>query len=196
MNTKTILFSTIIVLFLALQPNNTQAQIKVGPIVGLNFSDMTGDTQSDGMLVGFHLGFLVNLGITDYFMIEPQLLYSTKGAKGKSDDLNLGYVEIPIWLRYQLSNGLNFNAGPYAGILTSAKDGDTKIKDNYNAVDYGLAAGIGYQTHGGIGLNASYFSGLADIGDRFITPFGNYDFDTKVNVIKLSLSYTIGGKRE
>ncbi len=196
MKSKSILFSTIIVLLIAINPGKTQAQVKVGPIVGLNFSDMTGDTDSDGMLVGFHLGFLVNLGITDYFMIEPQLLYSTKGAKGKKEDLNLNYIEIPIWIRYQLSSGLNFNVGPYAGILTTAKIGDSKVKDNYNALDYGLAAGIGYQTQGGIGLNASYFSGLADIGDNSLSPIDDDDFNTKVNVIKLSLSYTIGGRRE
>ncbi len=189
-------YAFILVISIALVASNlehSKAQVKFGPMAGVNFSDMTGDTNSDGLLFGFHLGFLVNFGVTDYFMVEPQILYSTKGAAQDGYDLNLSYIEIPIWLRYQLSSGLNFNVGPYAGILVSAKEDDKDSKDAYKGLDYGLAGGLGYQFSSGLGLMASYSAGMADIGDK--KPILNTSFNSKVNIIKFSLSYTIGGRR-
>lgn len=196
MKSKYAIVTALSFLLIAGSLQQTTAQIKFGPMAGVNFSDMTGDTNSDGLLFGFHLGFLVNFGVTDYFMVEPQMLYSTKGASFDKYDLNLSYIEIPIWLRYQLSSGLNFNVGPYAGILVSAKADDDDSKDYYKGLDYGLAAGLGYQFSSGLGLMASYSAGMADIGDK--KPVGlnpNQSFNTKVNIIKFSLSYTIGGRR-
>ncbi len=198
MKSKYAIVTALSFLLIAGSLQQTAAQIKFGPMAGVNFSDMTGDTNSDGLLFGYHLGFLVNFGVTDYFMVEPQLLYSTKGASLDKVDLNLSYIEIPIWLRYQLSSGLNFNVGPYAGILVSAKVDDEDAKDNYKGLDYGLAAGLGYQFSSGLGLMASYSAGMADIGDERLSlnPFGPKEkFNTKVNIIKFSLSYTIGGRR-
>ena len=182
--------------------NNANAQIKAGPIAGIQFTDVTGDDPSDGFLVGFHFGFLVNFGITDYLMFEPQLLYSMRGAQGNKNigDLKMNYIEIPMWLRYQLSNGVNFNAGPYAGILVSAKQDGEDMKDLFKTFDFGLGVGLGYQTSGGFGLAANYSQGIVNIGDDItvITPFGpiSQSFDAKNTCIRLSISYTFGGRRE
>jgi hypothetical protein len=194
MKTKTILTLTSVLLVL-LMTVNTQAQIKVGPVAGFNFSDMTGDINSDGMLVGFHLGILVNFGVTDYLMIEPQLLYSTKGAKLSNDDLVLTYVEIPFWIRYQLESGLNINAGPYFGVMTSAKINEESVRDEYKLLDFGLGGGIGYQLAGGLGLTASYQSGIGNIGDVKKTIIGDQPYTAKVSMFKISVSYTFGGRR-
>jgi hypothetical protein len=185
-------------LFLLLMVSNTQsiAQIKIGPVAGLNFNDMTGDVNSDGMLIGFHIGALLNFGIGNAFMIEPQVLYSTRGAKDTTDNLNLDYIEIPIWLRYQLSGGLNFNAGPYFGFLINAKQADTDVKEFYTSTDVGLGFGLGYQMSGGLGIAANYSQSVTNVGEDYTVGGQTFSYDTKNTCIKLTLSYTLGGRRE
>lgn len=176
---------------------NTQsmAQMKFGVIGGFNFNDLTGsDVNSDGMSVGYHLGAFVNFG--EQLMIEPQLLYSVKGTKGASDNLNLSYVEIPIWIRYQLENGFNINAGPYAGILVGAKVDGNDFKDSYKSTDFGLGFGIGYQMSSGLGFAANYSMGLTSIGEEYEIFGTKYDIEARTTCIKLSASYTFGGRRE
>ncbi|HMT28498.1 MAG TPA: outer membrane beta-barrel protein [Bacteroidia bacterium] len=104
MKTKLFSIASLLIILSVFSSTRADAQIKFGPIVGANFSNITGDDvfDSDGMLIGFHIGALVNFGVTDYLMIEPQILYSTKGAKGKSTDLNFEYIEIPIWIKWKV----------------------------------------------------------------------------------------------
>jgi len=171
------------------------AQLKLGVIGGANFNDITGsDIDSEGMGVGYHIGGFLNIG--NKLMVEPQVLYSVKGSKVKDGNLNLSYIEIPIWVRYQLEGGLNFNAGPYMAILVGAKDDGDDAKDNYKSSDWGLGFGIGYQLQGGLGFAVNYNQGLANVGED-VEVFGQkVEFDAHTTNIKLSLSYTFGGRRE
>jgi hypothetical protein len=182
------------------QVREASAQVKFGPIAGLNVSDVSGDVNSDGMLIGAHLGGFVNLGITDFLMIEPQLLFSMKGAKGSGDDLRMNWIEVPIWLRYEMESGLNFNAGPYIGLLLSA-DAGGDVKDGFKSTDFGFGAGLGYQMSGGLGFHLNYNFGLSNIGEDIsvTVPFVGtitQEVDAKTSCLKLSVSYMLGGKRE
>ncbi|HMT28499.1 MAG TPA: outer membrane beta-barrel protein [Bacteroidia bacterium] len=94
-----------------------------------------------------------------------------------------------------MESGINFNVGPYAGILTSAKTDDNNLKDNFKSTDFGLGAGIGYQTGGGLGLAVNYCFGLANIGEDVSILGQNYTPEVKNTCIKLSLSFTLGGRR-
>ena len=157
---------------------------------------MSGDVDSDGMLLGYHLGATVKFKITNSLMLEPQFLYSTKGANSDNGDIKINYIEIPVWLRYQLESGLNFNAGAYAGILTSAEIDDDSAKDNFTSTDLGLGFGLGYQLSGGLGLALNYSIGLTDIGDDYEVFGIPVTYEAKTSCIKLSASYTFGGRRE
>ncbi len=178
------------------QTKEASAQVKFGPIAGLNMADMTGDINSDGMIIGAHVGGFVNLPVTSFLMVEPQLLFSMKGAKGPGDDLRMNWIEIPVWARYELDNGLNFNAGPFLGFLISA-DAGGDVKDNFKSLDFGLGGGIGYQMSGGLGFHLNYNVGFANIGEEYDVPFlGTIRQDAKTACLKLSVSYMLGGKRE
>ena len=171
------------------------AQIKFGAIGGLNFNDVTGDDfESDGMAIGFHLGGFVNIG--NKIMVEPQLLYVRKGSKLEEGNLNLDYIEIPIWVRYQLESGLNFNAGPYFAFLMGAKADGEDAKDSFTGSDVGVGFGIGYQLAGGLGFAANYNLGLTSIGEEYEIFGETYEIDAKTSNIKVSVSYTFGGRRE
>src|SRR5688572_26173724 len=129
------------------------AQLKLGAIGGANFNDISGDDAdeaSEGMAVGYHIGGFVNIG--NKLMVEPQVLYIRKGTQLESGNLNLDYIEIPIWVRYQLEGGFNFQAGPFIGILLGAKADGEDAKDGYKSSDWGMGVGIGYQLAGGLGF--------------------------------------------
>jgi hypothetical protein len=107
------------------------------------------------MLLGAHLGGLVNFSLSDNLSVEPQVLYSMKGANVEIENVvsgtetyvyRLSYLEIPIWVRYQLESGLNFQAGPHIGILLGAEFDGEDAKDGMNSFDFGVGGGLGYQT--------------------------------------------------
>lgn len=196
MKKQLIILTSGICLMFALTTNQSYAQIKLGVIGGVNFNNMSGDKDTDGMLLGYHLGATVNLRITNSLSLEPQILYSTKGANYDKGDIKLDYFEIPVWLRYQLEGGLNFNAGAYAGFLSSAKIGDNTSKNDFTNTDFGLGFGIGYQTAVGLGLALNYNLGISNIGEDYEILGQTYSYEAKNNSIKLSASYTFGGRRE
>ncbi len=195
MKTRSVLIVMLLVFAGIISTTNLKAQAKVGSVIGINFSEMHGDVKADGLLFGFHIGALANFGITNNLMIEPQVVYTTKGIKQKTEDVILGYVEVPVWIRLQSNNGLYVNAGPYASFLVSAKFADVNVKDNYNGTDFGVGAGIGYQSEGGIGFAANYLSGLTDVGKAQTILGTRNNFNAKNSSIKLSITITFGGRR-
>ena len=184
--------------FIFTAAGNVNAQIKFGPIAGLNISNISGDNSDDNsMLLGAHLGGLVNFSLSDNLSVEPNVLYSMKGANVEVEDLiggsetyayRLSYLEIPIWVRYQLESGLNFQAGPHVGILLAAEFDGEDVKDGLNSFDFGVGGGLGYQLENGLGFGLNYNLGLANIIDTE----GDSDFSNSNNCIKFSVSYTIG----
>ncbi len=170
--------------------SNSVAQIKLGAIGGVNFNDLSGDdVDSEDMSIGYHLGGFINIGNT--LMIEPQVLYSRKG----SDHLDLDYLEIPIWVRYQFDGGLNFQAGPFMAVLLGDNSSGDEITD-YKSTDWGMGVGLGYQLEGGLGIAVNWNQGLSSIGEDYKYLGQSLSFDAKTTCIKLSVSYMFGGRRE
>ena len=68
-----------------------QAQVKVGPVAGLNLSTMTfkstdsEDHYDPQMLTGFHVGVMAEFSVSESFVIQPALLFSGKGSSYEID---------------------------------------------------------------------------------------------------------------
>jgi Outer membrane protein beta-barrel domain len=171
------------------------AQLRLGPVLGANLANISGDGDStNAMKVGIHIGAIVELSISDNFIIAPGILYSMKGTQDKDESkykLNLNYLEIPINAKYKMESGLNFFAGPYIGLLLSATstDGtdDVDVKEFFTSSDIGLNVGLGFDMESGLGFSAQYGMGLSSIYD-------NSEIDGKINTIGISLRYMLGGK--
>lgn len=140
-----------------------------------------------------------------------------EGVEG-SDKLILNYLEVPFNFAYKVSD-FQVYAGPYVAIGIGGKnkwdvsyDGESdadefKLKpvfgkvteddlgddeDAYNALDYGLNFGIGYQV-GPILINAGYSLGLGNITPNYdFEDFDPKDFKQANRVITFSVSYFFG----
>jgi len=133
----------VIAILMVASLNLVNAQgVTFGAKAGLNLENISGvPNTSASMNIGFHIGGIVNIGVNESFSVQPELLYSTAGAKwdqtttqtffGVTETIDdnakysLSYIQIPILAQYKLDNGLFFQAGPYFGILMGASASET-----------------------------------------------------------------------
>ncbi len=147
------------------------------------------------MKVGFHVGAFAELGLSESFAIQPELLFSTQGASFEEDgveaDYNLSYLTLPVLAKVKIGEVFNIHAGPQFGLLLSseAKFGDLEVdtKDENKSVDVGVAFGIGADLPVGLTLAARYNLGLTDIAEE------NQGEAVKNGVIQISVGYKLFG---
>lgn len=148
-----------------------QAQFSVGLKGGLNFAnlDVTDIAGTYDNRTGYHLGAFTQFKFTK-FAIQPEIIYSEQGSKVKDPNLgslesNFSYVNIPIILKLYTIGGLNLQAGPQFGFLTSAEWGDQSVKDELKNSDFSVGLGVGWDTPFGLILDARYNLGISDVSD-------------------------------
>jgi hypothetical protein len=162
-----------------------KAGVTLGNLSGSD-ADMLGDSKK--MLIGFGGGAFVTYGFTPMFAIQPEVLYIMKGAKyetgAATDKIKFSYIEIPVLLKVmpQMQGNVkpNFFAGPFVGILMSAKDkaegwddaadnGDFDMKDQMKSTEFGLTIGAGVDF--AVGKGKVTFDGRYDLGLSKLTNF-------------------------
>ena len=164
----------------------------IGPKAGINISNYTGGDIDADALVGYHFGGVVNYGFGNVFSIQPEVLFSTQGAKvsngGARNDFKVNYVTIPVMFKFKSNGGFYFEAGPQAGFRTSSDLGDQTINSFAKNLDLSVGAGIGFQSKIGLGIGARYIAGLSKVGD-FSGQNINPDF--RNSVIQASVFWAI-----
>lgn len=200
------------VLTAAAQEQQTSAENALSPKFGakggINLSNLyVDDADDENIKLGLNLGLYAKIPLTKGLSIQPELIYSSKGAKltysnfilGKGEyRFNLNYVELPVLAVINVANHLNLHAGGYVSYLVSAniKDMDdngtiNNIKelkaDNFNRFDYGLAGGLGVDVeHFTIGARYNY--GLKEIGESGSLS-GNLTKNSKNSVISIYIGF-------
>lgn len=184
-----------------------QAQsARFGIKAGASLTNFTGKG-ADGAdyKFGFNGGFLANFGLNDVVSIQPEVLYSMKGAKG-SDSLygsnvtataTLKYIDVPVLVHIN-AGGLFFELGPQVGFLASAtakaeangQSYSEDVKSQLKTVDFGYAAGLGYQMAAGPGIGLRYNGGFIDVNKDNTSS----DYATRNGAFQLYLTYLFGGK--
>jgi hypothetical protein len=173
-----------------------KAQFQFGLKAGANFSSLSGSAINDAStLVGFNGGAFAKLPITGHWSLQPELVFSTQGAKSSSGDFteHVNYMNIPILLKYSHRVGFYFETGPQAGFLLSAHESaqgvSTDVKSWYKSSDWSWVFGVGYKipmTH--LGIDLRYNVGLSDINDPSNSGFnGSVHTDTW----QLGLTYVL-----
>jgi opacity protein-like surface antigen len=170
--------------------------ISYGVKAGLNLANFGGDDEfTDGFegLTSFHIGGFAQIGISDKFMIQPELIYSQQGAQDEEDSdfkLRLNYLNLPIMAKYMVADGFSLEAGPQVGFAISRKftdgDNDVDVDDEIKALDFGVGIGAGYELPSGLMFSVRYNLGLANLLED---DFGGDNFTLNNNVLQVSVGY-------
>lgn len=153
-----------------------QAQISVS--AGIHFSTMTGHNVGATDLkvslnIGFHAGVLYDMPVSEYLLVQPGLLFSTKGFTEKGSPgpdhytfKKAGYyAELPINIIYRPSLGkghLLLGAGPYFGYglggrwtneSTLNTKGEVVFVNDFNAYDNNNGKNLVYGKKTDFGMN-------------------------------------------
>ena len=153
---------------------------------GGNYSNISSDgsiSESKGKM-GYYAGVFANLPVAESFSIQPEVIYNNVGSKTTfknnlanfESNLNLNYITIPVMFQYNFVPEFYMEAGPEVGFLVSAKSTtkgeigglavDSRLnlnKDNFNAVNFGMGIGAGFNITPNIGINARYTAGFSDV---------------------------------
>ena len=200
---KKVLFIAVVVL-LGLGNVNAQ-EVKFGTKVGLNLSNFTGDLDDSDSKIGFNIGAFAEISLSDKFIFQPELLFSSQGAKFEESDnnfsseetLKFNYLNMPLMIKFAASDKFALEFGPQLGFLLSAKskfeetfDGETfseevDIKDSVKSIDFGLNFGASFDVSENIMIGARYNLGLLDITDGE----DDEDFNVQNSVFSFSVGY-------
>lgn len=195
----------------------SDAQVMFGPMAGLNISIVStsvdeGDAPDPSSGIGFFIGGLAEIEISDKFGLRPELHFSVRRTTTDVEAQDFGggitidaytataadyFIEVPLLANIKPSDNFNIQVGPQIGLLIGGKassdiDGAEDVTgsdytDGRNGLELGLAVGASYETDGGLGFGARYTRGLTDLIED--APDG---VSTKYNVIQIFASYTLG----
>lgn len=174
------------------------------PRVGLNVAK-AGWSVRPGVNVGLAGEFMMSPN----FAVEPGVYYSMQGSRhkdnGMTGTMKLDYINIPIYAKAYLYEGLYAFFGPQFGFNVKAKTKDfinstlptltnehvsEDIKDFVHTFDFSLGVGVGYAFDMGLLISANYNIGLTHIFKRNNEDV-NTVFDNKYhnNVFQLNLGW-------
>ena len=165
-------------------PISVMAQkVRTGIKGGLNVSNLSiGNVSDENIRPGFHVGVFTQLPVSKFFVIQPEVLYSTKGATGYDTDpvdleseykFNLNYVDVSVSATFRLREAADIHIGPYVSYLTNASistDGDlgggaaNLDRDNFSALDYRPSASF-QLNFSAVSIGIRYNYGLNQIAD-------------------------------
>jgi len=186
----------ILILFLSVSfiANSQDKKVSFGIKTGVNFSKYNKDIQYSEYKgkVGFYVGGLANISISEKFKIQPELLFALQGSTFLIKDLEIlespeeppvvgdfkthiteSTIVIPIMAQYYISEKFYFEAGPQLGLIVNNKeevkesptdDPTFSVVYEYDAdvFDIGLSFGAGLKVSENIIINARYFLGLIE----------------------------------
>ncbi len=173
-------------------------QIEVGDTT---FRYSAGDTR-----VGFHAGLMGRITFNK-FMIQPELYVSGSNNEYKLEKVFNGTVlddgtpknpsesivklNVPILFGYKIAGPLRINAGPVATLILSDDNGLLEAIGNAaegepNNFTFGLQAGLGVDISK-LTIDLRYETSLSNYGDGITVAGKEYQFDTRMNQLSLSL---------
>ena len=163
------------------------------------------------------LGALGMFELSDVVELRTGLIYSQKGAAendltttdyygnstGKDDMIfALDYLEVPVDFAFKLGDaGFALSAGPYLGILMSAKakfDGEEiDVDELVNGIDVGINIGASFIVNESVLIDVRYGVSITDISDVEETNYYGYstgDYSSDNNkCFSISIGYVFGG---
>ena len=151
--------------------SSAQAQLSFGVKAGVNVNKISLDNSSFSTdnLTGFQVGPMLEWTFLGSLGLEAGVLYSQRGIKIKEvEDIkiskNVGYLDIPVNLKFMIGLGDIFKpyfaAGPYVSFNLSDSEISEQWKTKSFAAGINLGAGVRLLKFLQIGVN--YGMGLTD----------------------------------
>ena len=141
---------------------------------GANFSNLKSVVDGDGFsgdgATSIFIGGFVDLWLAEMLHLQPEMQFSIEG----SENTDVTYLNIPVILKYYVTEGLNIQAGPQLGFLLDAEGGT----DDFKALNFVLDFGAGFELPGGFLVEGRYNLGLTDISEAD-GPFEDVKLKTK-----------------
>lgn len=149
-----------------------------GAKAGINIASTNNMGDRSSSRIGLNAGFLSHIHLSPAISLQPEIMYSSQGAKYTISDgehaLMLDYINIPVLLQYNFNNGFRLQTGPQVGFLVNVKD---KLVDNdantgnftsddFKSTDLSWSFGLGFLSSSGLGIDARYNLGVSNINDN------------------------------
>ncbi|GAB3581488.1 porin family protein [Hymenobacter daeguensis] len=163
----------------------SQAQkSRIGLKAGLNLSGFSGPDAAPGgtRRLGLCAGLVIHLPVSPVFSVQPEFLYSQKGANSQpfaisstavvAGSQRQHYFEVPVLVKLRSKGGFFGEFGPSLSYLLSASGtfttptGQALTLDNrgsFNAFELGYAVGAGFQATQGLLVGLRYGGGFSAI---------------------------------
>ena len=181
------------------------AQVKFGAKVGFDMTNFWGEDVNHGMKPAYQAGVFMEYKFNSSFGVAPEIVFASQGGKFKISDKKTGvglidqyldkkqtyttnYINIPVMFKWYATPNFSIDFGPQLGINVYSKysiedvDKSVDLKDNTNAVDFGLGLGGTYNLAENVFLQARYTMGLTKT-------FDIKDYDCKNGNIQISFGY-------
>jgi len=197
----TVLAFTILLGVTSLAQTKKSNGLKAGvSIANFSGSDVSATNDKTGLSAGVFWG----IDVSNQIRIQPELLYTMRGAKGDTagitGQINLDYIEVPVLIKWMLPTKGTVDPSLFAGLapalnirakakgLSGGLTGEIDIKDEVKDVDFSAVFGGGFDFaagNGNFGFDVRYAMGLSSIDDT------GFDLDVKNEAWTVMLAYTI-----
>jgi hypothetical protein len=175
-----------------------------GALLGLNATQVEGDTYKGYHKPGLEAGFYVETDIAPAIFIAGEIKYSQKGARKKVTTkypttyiMRLNYIDLPVYMAFRTSEKSSIIAGVSSGFLISGKEfdeyGELPPEDQNEFNTFDLEPLVGFQFDFMENLKADLRLSLSVLPIRGKPVNTNYYWQNNQfnNVISLALYYQI-----
>lgn len=191
---KKLLFIPMLILSSVAFSQNYQFGLKGG----INVSNFVGSSPNNvdkKAILGFNGGALLSLGLGDHVALQPEVVFSTQGARVNTvdgdEDWKVSYLTVPVELKYRFPGGFYLEAGPQVGFKLHEnvpnREGSS-AEDFANNLDFGINGGLGFHGKSGLGIGGRYVVGISKVGNVDDASVGASNF--RNGVAQIFLFYT------
>jgi len=133
-----------------------------GVRVGFNASNLDFEPEVPGDISnrhrnGFAVGFFAELEIAESLSFAPEIQFSAEGAK--EENVRIDYIQMPLFLKYEVSEGISLGLGPQLGF----KGHD--YEDGLKNLGFSGLAGLEYKLSEEFFLDLRYSYGFTNVFD-------------------------------
>lgn len=174
---RTLLLTFALICFTTLSFSQTTKDVKYGIRAGYNISNLDFDSAppiENRHRNGFAFGFFAEIPLSEIISVNTELQWSAEGAKER--EIRANYFNLPIQLRFALSENLTVGAGPQVSLKT------WEDNDGFSTFAFSGVAGIEYMFTSDLFIDVRYSYGLTNILDEDLTNLEANNFNFQIGI--------------